>query len=73
VYTNVTSFVTHKPASFVSNTLIPIQTFYEKDGYLLNLEGRVRKFYKAVTPPKGVLSLETFFITLLRAQVTPTK
>lgn len=73
VYTNVISFVTHKPANFVSSTLIPIQTFYEKDGYLINLEGRIRKFYKGVTPPKGVLSLETFFATLLRAQVHPTE
>ena len=73
VYTNVTSFVTHKPATFPSHTLIPMQTFYEKDGYLLNLEGRVRKFYKGVTAPKGILSLETFFVTLLRAQVGPTK
>ena len=73
VYTNVISFVTHKPANFASTTLIPVQTFYEKDGYLVNLEGRIRKFYKGVTPPKGVLSLETFFATLLRAQVHPTK
>lgn len=73
VYTNVISFVTHKPTNFKSDTLIPVQTFYEKDGYLMNLEGRVRKFYKSVTPPKGVLSLESFFATLLRAQVQPTK
>jgi NADH dehydrogenase/NADH:ubiquinone oxidoreductase subunit G len=73
VYTNVISFVTHKPTNFASDTLIPVQTFYEKDGYLVNLEGRIRKFYKSVTPPKGVLSLESFFVTLLRAQVQPTK
>ena len=73
VYTNVISFVTHKPRNFSSDTLIPVQTFYEKDGYLINLEGRVRKFYKSVTPPKGILSLESFFATLLRAQAQPTK
>jgi NADH dehydrogenase/NADH:ubiquinone oxidoreductase subunit G len=48
-----------------------MKTFYEKDGYLVNLEGRLRKFYTAVTAPKSILSLETFFTSLLRAKTLP--
>ena len=71
VYTHVVSFVTHKPTNFTSDNLIPMKTPYEKDGYLMNLEGRLRKFYTSVTAPKGVLSLETFFTSLLRAKTLP--
>jgi len=72
-YTNVVSFATHRPTNITSDYLIPVKTFYEKDGYLMNLEGRIRKFYKSVTAPMAVNSLETFFITLLRAQTQPKK
>ena len=71
VYTHVVSFATHKPFNFNSDTYIPMKTFYEKDGYLVNLEGRLRKFYTAVTAPKSILSLETFFTSLLRAKTLP--
>jgi len=43
----------------------------KKMGFLVNIEGRIRKFYKAVTSPEKVNSLENFFITLLRAQTLP--
>lgn len=73
VYTHVVSFATHRPTTLTSDYLIPIKTFYEKDGYLMNLEGRMRKFYKSVTAPVNINSLETFFVTLLRAQTQPKK
>jgi len=50
-----------------------LKTPYEKDGYLMNIEGRIRKFYTSVTAPKGILSLETFFTSLLRAKTLPSK
>jgi len=71
VYTHVVSFVTHKPTNFTSDSVLPIKTPYEKDGYLMNMEGRLRKFYTSVTAPKGILSLETFFTSLLRAKTLP--
>jgi NADH dehydrogenase/NADH:ubiquinone oxidoreductase subunit G len=51
--------------------MLPIKTFYEKDGFLVNIEGRIRKFYKTVTSPEKINSLESFFVTLLRAQNLP--
>jgi len=50
---------------------VPIKNFYEKDGFLFNIEGRIRKFYKAVTAPTEVRSFENFIVTLCRVQFLP--
>jgi len=64
---------THRTINLNPDRFIPLKTFYEKDGFLVNIEGRLRKFYKSVTAPERVVSLETFFITLLRAHSLPSK
>ncbi len=55
-----------------ANYIIPIKTSYEKDGFLMTTEGRLRKYYKAVTAPSKLTSLDSFFLTLLRAEKNPT-
>ena len=70
-YTNVISLGTNRSTTLTSNYMLPIKTLYEKNGFLVNIEGRIRKFYKTVTSPEKVNSLESFFITLLRAQTLP--
>lgn len=53
--------------------IIPLKTFYEKDGYLITTEGRLRKYYKTVTAPNKLITLDSFFVTLLRAEKSPNK
>jgi len=60
-YTNIITFATHKPTNYISNYIFPLKSFYEKDGFIYNIEGRLRKFYKVITGPKNVRSLETLF------------
>jgi len=48
----------------VFDRFLPLKSFYEKDGYIFNIENRVRKFYKAVSAPKNVRSLDTILTTL---------
>jgi NADH dehydrogenase/NADH:ubiquinone oxidoreductase subunit G len=50
---------------------LPIKSLYEKDGFLYNIEGRLRKFYKVVTAPSQSRSLESFFVALSRVQFLP--
>jgi len=45
------------------NTVLPIQSLYEKDGYLFNIEGRLRKHDKAISPVQS-RSVESFFAAL---------
>jgi predicted molibdopterin-dependent oxidoreductase YjgC len=71
--TEVFAFSTHRPNNFRADRIIPIKSFYEKDGYLVNTEGRIRKFYRSVTAPERTTSLESFFATLLRSAVEPQK
>lgn len=71
--TEIFSFSTHKPNQFRSDFLIPIKSLYEKNGYLINVEGRIRKFYKSVTSPEKLLNLDSFFITILRSQSVASK
>lgn len=71
VYTHVIGLSTHKVSNLLCDHLLPIKTFYEKDGYLFNIEGRLRKFYKAVTAPLNTRSLESFFMTLCRVLSLP--
>jgi len=66
-YTHIFAFATHKPTNLNYDRLLPMKSLYEKDGYLVNIEGRIRKFYKSLTSPEKILSLESFFTTLLRA------
>lgn len=68
VYTNVIGLTTHKPNNILCDRLLPIKSFYEKDGFLYNIEGRLRKFYKVVTAPTQSRSLESFFAALCRVQ-----
>lgn len=71
--TRLVSFATHKSNNVSSDRLIPIKTFYEKNGFLAAADGRIRKFYKGVTPPERITTLEGFFATLMRAQALPEK
>ena len=48
---------------------IPIQNLYEKDGLTFNIESRLRKFNKAITPPKTIRSLESFLSVLAESIV----
>lgn len=52
---------------------IPLKTFYEKNGYLITTEGRVKKFYKAITGPSNLTTIDSFFLTLLRIEKLTTK
>ena len=47
------------------NNIFPLKSFYEKEGYLFNIEGRLRKFYKTITGPENARSIETIFATLM--------
>jgi len=67
-YTHTITLATHKPINYISDYVLPLKNFYEKEGFVYNIEGRLRKFYKVITAPKNVRSLETFFTLLLRAQ-----
>ncbi len=71
--TEIFAFSTHRPTNFKADRIVPVKSFYEKDGFLVNTEGRIRKFYKSVTAPEKITSLETFFVTLLRSEVQPQK
>lgn len=71
VYTHIIGFSTHKSINILCDHLLPIKSFYEKDGFLYNVEGRLRKFYKAVTAPTGTRSLESLIMTLCRVQFLP--
>lgn len=71
VYTHVVGLSTHKASNIVCDRLLPIKTCYEKDGYLFNIEGRLRKFYKAVTAPTNARSIESFFMTICRITSLP--
>jgi len=71
VYTHTIGLSTHKPSNILCDRLLPIKNFYEKDGFLYNIEGRLRKFYKAVTAPTEARSLESFITALCRVQFLP--
>lgn len=71
IYTHVIGLSTHKSSNILCDRLLPIKTFYEKDGYLFNIEGRLRKFYKAVTAPLSARSIDSFFMALCRTTTLP--
>lgn len=63
-YTHVFSFSTHKDIKKKADVYIPLKSFYEKSGFIFNLEGRLRRFSKSLTSPKEAISLELFFASL---------
>jgi len=71
VYTHVTSFATHKSTNIISDKILPIKSLYEKEGFIYTIEGRLRKFYKAVTAPTNARSVDSFLIALCRVSFLP--
>lgn len=63
-YTHLIGLGTHKPSNIVFDRFLPLKSFYEKDGYVYNIENRLRKFYKVVASPKNVRSLDSIITTL---------
>lgn len=54
---------------FLQNSLnfnIPINSLFEKESLLLNVEGRVQKSFKVITPNKNSRNSEDFFKVLLK-------
>ena len=51
-------------SSFKYDTLIPISNLYEKEGFLYNIEGRLRKLNKVVSTSSNSRSLENFLTAL---------
>ena len=70
VVTKTIIFSTHKIDTFTPNYLLPLKSFYEKEGFLMNIEGRLRKFYQIVNASSKLLTLENFFCALLHVQKT---
>ncbi len=71
--TKLISFATHKASNFIAERVVPLKTPYEKNGYFIAIDGRIRKSYKAVTAPVGTTSLDVFFASVMRLQVEPEK
>lgn len=63
-YTHLLGFGTHKPSNFVFDRFLPLKSFYERDGFLFNIENRLRKFSKVVAAPKNVRSLDALILTI---------
>lgn len=67
-YTHVVALTTNKVNFGGNDHLVPLKSFYEKDGFLFNIEGRLRKFKKIVSPSPNVRSLESFVVALSTLQ-----
>lgn len=52
---------------------IPLKTFYEKNGYLITTEGRLKKFQKSIKAPLNLTTIDSFFLTLLRSEKSTNK
>jgi NADH-quinone oxidoreductase chain G len=66
-YTHVVALSTHSGGEALPyDRLIPIKSLYEKSGHLISLEGRLRKFQKAVTSMGHGRSLESYIFSLVR-------
>jgi NADH dehydrogenase/NADH:ubiquinone oxidoreductase subunit G len=59
---------TNNTTTIKYDSLIPITSLYEKDGFLFNIEGRLRKMNKVVAPKTNKRSLESFLAALLQFQ-----
>jgi len=71
--TKVISFATHKSPNLVAERVVPLKTPYEKNGYFVSIDNRIRKSYKAVTAPLGTTSIDVFFASLMRLQTESEK
>lgn len=71
--TKLISFATHRTPNLVAERVVPLKTPYEKNGYFIAIDSRIRKAYKSVTAPLGTTSLDVFFSSLLRLQAQPEK
>lgn len=67
-YTHVVGVSTNSTTTIKYDSLIPITSLYEKDGFLFNIEGRLRKMNKVVAPKTNKRSLESFLAALLQFQ-----
>jgi NADH-quinone oxidoreductase chain G len=66
-YTHVVALSTHTGGEVLPyDRMIPIKSLYEKSGHLFSLEGRLRKFQKAVTHVGHARSLESYLFSLVR-------
>jgi NADH-quinone oxidoreductase chain G len=66
-YTHVVALGTHSGGEMLPyDRIIPLKSLYEKSGHVYSLEGRLRKFQKAVTPWGHGRSLESYLFSLLR-------
>lgn len=63
-YTHLIGFGTHKPSNLVVDRFLPLKSLYEKDGFIYNVENRLRKFYKVVTAPNETRSLDSILAIL---------
>ena len=67
-YTHVVGLATNNTPTIQSDHLIPISSLYEKDGFLFNIEGRLRKLNKVVSSKANTRSLESFLTAVLLTQ-----
>jgi NADH-quinone oxidoreductase subunit G len=68
IYSHVVACSTHKQLSFYYDRLVPLKSNYEKDGFLISAEGRLRRHNKVVDAPSGARALETFLAALCALQ-----
>jgi len=63
-YTHITAFSTHKNLNYSADNIMPVLSFYEKSGTVINAEGYVRKYNAVVSKPQNstIKSLEIFFV-----------
>ena len=64
-YTHVVGLATNAISGLQYDHLIPITSLYEKNGYVVNIEGRLRKLNKVVSSKINTKSLEIFFSTVI--------
>jgi len=66
-YTHVVAMATHTGGEVLPyDRLIPLKSIYEKSGHVFSLEGRLRKFQKAVSTLGHGRSLESYLFSLVR-------
>jgi len=67
-YTHTISLATNEISTLKYDHLVPIQSLYEKNGFLFNIEGKLCKLNKVVSSKSNARSLETFLAALLQFQ-----
>lgn len=63
-YTHLIGLGTHKPLNINVDRFLPLKSLYEKDGFIFNIENRLRKFYKVVSSPIETRSLDSIISIL---------